>query len=83
MGPLFQNQLFKKFEKHILDGTMDLDQVTQKVKNKKGKEVDEEWYVLTMEGTKEQVDEWTKIGFKDKAIMRPFKKWIDFEVIDL
>ena len=36
--------------------------------------------IIRMEGTKDEMDEWMKIRWRDKFFMKMYKKWIEFEV---
>ena len=36
--------------------------------------------IIRMEGTKDEMDEWMKIRWRDKFFMKMCKKWIEFEI---
>ena len=36
--------------------------------------------IIRMEGTKDEMDEWMKIRWRDKFFMKVYKKWIEFEI---
>jgi len=73
--PMFISRLGKQFEEEILDGKMFIN-TPEWTEKEKGR------IVIEMDGTEEEIDAWTKKGFRDRATMGALRPLMKIELCE-